>query len=239
MRGNPQIFIPLNKEPHHMKRGTKRVGSVANLPRPTFAEEKLLQAQGFKRIAGIDEVGRGALAGPVVAAAVILPLRLRAPWLKLVRDSKLLNASKRQLLSGHIRKIAVAFGIGTASHEIINTQGIVMATRLAMKLAVDQLSPPPESLLIDYMSLPEVPLHQQGIKDGDSLCFSIACASIVAKVARDQMMVELDGAYPGYGFASHKGYGTREHLACLSRNGASPIHRQSFQPVRDIIGRVI
>jgi len=206
---------------------------VISLQKPTFAEEKTLQAQGYQRIAGIDEVGRGALAGPVVAAAVILPLNIDTPWLNLVRDSKQLNPAKRQLLSNHIREIAVAIGIGRASHEIIDTQGIVRATRLAMKLAIDQLSPPPESLLIDYMYLPGVPLPQQGIKNGDSLCFSIACASIIAKVARDQMMVELDGTYPGYGLARHKGYGTGEHITCLHRWGASPIHRLSFRPVRE------
>ncbi len=206
---------------------------------PTFTEERLLQTQGYRRIAGIDEVGRGALAGPVVAAAVILPLRLKAPWLNLVRDSKLLNPARRQLLSDHISATAVGVGIGTVPVEIINTQGIVRATRLAMKRAIDQLSPPPESLLIDYMSLPEVPLPQQGIKDGDSLCFSIACASIVAKVARDQIMIELDGTYPGYGLARHKGYGTAEHIDSLRRWGASPIHRLSFQPVRDIVCRGI
>ncbi len=204
---------------------------------PTFTTEKMLEAQGYRRIAGIDEVGRGALAGPVVAAAVILPLNIDTPWLNLVRDSKQLNAARRQLLSNHIREIAVAIGIGMASHEIIDAQGIIRATRLAMKLAIDQLSPPPESLLIDYMSLPQVPLPQQGIKNGDSLCFSIACASIIAKVARDQMMIEFDGIYPGYGLARHKGYGTREHIACLHRWGASPIHRLSFQPVREMIAR--
>ncbi len=202
---------------------------------PTFAEEKILEAQGYQRIAGIDEVGRGALTGPVVAAAVILPCHLDAPWLNLVRDSKQLNPARRQLLSSHIREIAVAIGIGMASHEVIDARGIVRATRLAMKLAIDQLSPPPESLLIDYMSLPEVPLPQKGIKGGDSLCFSIACATIIATVARDQLMVALDRAYPGYGLAYHKGYGTREHLSCLCRLGPSPIHRQSFRPVRDIM----
>jgi ribonuclease HII len=108
-----------------------------------------------------------------------------------------------------------------------------------MKLAVDQLSPPPQSLLIDYMRLPEVRLPQKGITNGDNLCMSIACASIIAKVARDKLMVEFDRIYPGYGLAQHKGYGTKEHLACLSRLGPCPIHRQSFRPVRDIIGKII
>ncbi len=171
----------------------------------------------------------------MIAAAVILPHHIDTPWLSLVRDSKQLSPAKREILFHHIHKIAVAIGIGMASHEIIDTQGIVEATELAMKLAVEQLSPPPEALLIDYMCLPEVKLPQKGITHGDSLCFSIACASIIAKVTRDRLMVELDSAYPSYGLAQHKGYGTKEHLACLSRLGASSIHRRSFKPVKDVI----
>ena len=205
------------------------------MPMPSFAEEEMLEAQGYQCVAGVDEVGRGALAGPVVAAAVILPCHINAPWLNLVKDSKQLSPSRRQLLFHHIHEIAIAIGIGMAPHEVIDAQGIIRATRLAMKLAIDQLSPPPQSLLIDYMRLPEVSLPQKGIKNGDELCFSIACASIVAKVARDQLMIEMDRTYPGYGLARHKGYGTKEHLACLRRLGPSPIHRRSFQPVREVI----
>jgi len=202
---------------------------------PSFTEEKMLEAQGYQRIAGIDEVGRGALAGPVVAAAVILPCQIGAPWLDQVKDSKQLSPARRELLFHHIHEIAISIGIGMTPSEVIDAQGIIKATRLSMKLAIDQLSPPPESLLIDYMLLPEVLLPQKGIKDGDSICFSIACASIVAKVARDQLMIELDKTYPGYGLAQHKGYGTKEHLSCLRRLGPSPIHRRSFKPVRDIM----
>ncbi|MBI4284230.1 MAG: ribonuclease HII [Chloroflexi bacterium] len=202
---------------------------------PSFAEERILEAQGYQRIAGIDEAGRGALAGPVVAAAVILPHHINTTWLDLVRDSKLLSPARREMLFHHIHQIAVTVGVGLASHEVIDTQGIIKATQLAMKLAVDQLSPPAETLLIDYMHLPNVKLPQKGVTDGDSLCFSIACASIIAKVTRDQLMRALDRVYPGYGLADHKGYGTREHLAHLSQLGASPIHRQSFQPVKDVI----
>ncbi len=202
---------------------------------PSFTEEKMLEGQGYQRIAGVDEVGRGALAGPVVAAAVILPCRLDAPWLDRVRDSKQLSPTSRELLSHHIHQIAISVGIGMIPSEVIDAQGIIRATRLAMRLAIDQLSPPPESLLIDYMSLPEASLPQKGIKNGDSLCFSIACASIMAKVARDQLMVELDKTYPGYGLAQHKGYGTKQHLSCLRRLGPSPIHRHSFQPIKDLI----
>jgi len=202
---------------------------------PSFTEERILKAQGYRYIAGVDEAGRGALAGPVVAAAVILPHHIKAPWLSWVKDSKQLSPAKRELLFHHIHKIAVAIGIGLAGCEIIDSQGIIKATRLAMKSAIDQLSPPPETLLIDYMYLPEVKLPQKGIVDGDSRCFSIACASIIAKVTRDRLMVELDKAYPDYVFANHKGYGTSEHLACLSRLGPSPVHRQSFKPVKDMI----
>jgi ribonuclease HII len=202
---------------------------------PSFAEEEILAAQGYQRIAGIDEVGRGALAGPVVAAAVILPRHIDAPWLSEVRDSKQLTPAKRELLFHRIHEVAISIGVGLTPHHLIDAHGIVKATRLAMKLAVERLSPPAESLLIDYMRLPEVRLPQKGITNGDSLCFSIACASIIAKVARDRLMVEFDRIYPGYGLAQHKGYGTREHLECLTRLGPCPIHRQSFKPVREIM----
>jgi len=212
---------------------------INNLQRPSFIEEKKLEAQGYQLIAGVDEVGRGALAGPVVAAAVILPRHIDAPWLARVKDSKLLRPPERGYLFNCIQELAISIGIGMAPPEVIDSQGIIKATRLAMKLAIDQLSPPPESLLIDYMSLPEVTLPQRGIKNGDRLCFSIACASIMAKVARDQLMIELDGIHSGYGLAQHKGYGTEKHLSCLRRLGPSPIHRQSFKPVREIIWGVI
>jgi len=205
------------------------------LPKPTFAEEEALAKQGYRLIAGVDEAGRGALAGPVVAAAVILPCPVDAPWLSQVKDSKQLTPTRRELLFDNIREVAISIGIGIAPHEVIDKQGIIRATRLAMKQAIDQLSPTPESLLIDYMHLPEVKLPQKGIKNGDSLCFSIACASIIAKVTRDRLMVKLGINYPDYGLAQHKGYGTKEHMVCLQRLGPSPIHRQSFQPIKAII----
>ena len=206
-----------------------------NLRAPSFTEEKVLGAQGYRYIAGIDEAGRGSLAGPVVAAAVILPPDIDTPWIGEVRDSKQLSPSRRELLFHHIRKAAVAIGIGITQHETIDAEGIVKATQSAMKRAIDQLSPPPQFLLIDYMHLPRVLLPQKGITNGDSLCFSIACASIMAKVSRDHLMIELNGTYPGYGLARHKGYGTKEHLSCLHRLGPSSIHRQSFKPVREMI----
>jgi len=199
---------------------------------PSFTEEELLEAQGYRLIAGVDEVGRGALAGPVIAAAVILPGKIKAHWVNKVRDSKQLNSSTREFLFPYIQEIAVSIGIGTLSHQVIDAHGIAKATRLAMKLAVEQLSPPPQHLLIDYVRLPEVALPQKRITYGDSRCFSIACASIVAKVTRDRLMVELDRDYPGYALSRHKGYGTGLHLACLYRLGPSSIHRRSFQPLK-------
>lgn len=204
---------------------------------PSFIEEKKLAAQGYRFTAGIDEVGRGALAGPVVAAAVILPCRLKAPWLNQVRDSKLLTPDKREYLFDHIHEIAVSVSIGIVSHQIIDTRNILRATHLAMMQAISQLSPEPDSLLIDYLRLPDVSLHQKGIVNGDGLCFSIACASIIAKVTRDRLMKEMDTVYPGYGLAKHKGYWTEEHVANLNRLGPSPIHRRSFHPVKGMLLR--
>jgi len=208
---------------------------IDSLRIPSFTEESLLAEQGYRYIAGLDEVGRGALAGPVVAAAVIIPHQIDAPWLSRVKDSKQLGLATREFLFHHIHELAISVGIGVISHEVVDTQGIIKATRLAMKLAVDQLSPPAEALLIDYLLLPEVKLPQKGVIGGDQTCFSIACASIMAKVTRDRLMVDLDKDYPGYKLAQHKGYGTSEHLACLCRLGPSPIHRCSFRPVRGLV----
>ena len=202
---------------------------------PTFIEEELLAAQGLQHVAGIDEAGRGPLAGPVVAAAVILPRGFNTPWLGMVRDSKQLSGTTRELLYEYIYKTALSVGLGFCDSETIDQRGIVVATRLAMKQAVRQLQPPAESLLIDYISLPEVELPQKAITHGDGVCFSIACASIVAKVTRDRMMVEFDEVYPGYGFRNHKGYGTPKHFSCLQKLGPCPIHRRSFQPVTSMV----
>jgi ribonuclease HII len=198
---------------------------------PTFDEEKLLEAQGYRLVAGVDETGRGALAGPVVAAAVILPCGIEEVWLEWVRDSKVLVRARRELLLEHISRAAVSLAFAMVDNQTIDSRGIATATRLAMKEAVEKLLPEPQHLLIDYFRLPEVALPQKGVLDGDALCYSIACASIVAKVARDRLMVQLDSLYPGYGFAHHKGYGTREHLDCLQKLGPSPVHRRSFRPV--------
>ncbi|MBI4217155.1 MAG: ribonuclease HII [Chloroflexi bacterium] len=198
---------------------------------PDGREEETLGQQGFCRIAGIDEVGRGPLAGPVMAAAVILPPGLKRPWLCRVRDSKELSPRQRESLAGLIQQDALAVGLGMVEPSFIDRHGIVPATRRAMALAVGQLSPAPDYLLIDALALPEAALPQKAIIHGDALCYSIAAASIVAKVSRDHLMQEMEAAYPGYGFARHKGYGTAAHLECLRRLGPCPIHRRSFAPL--------
>jgi ribonuclease HII len=199
-----------------------------------FAEEEQCEDQGYHLIAGIDEVGRGCLAGPVVAAAVMIPRGKRCSWFKKVRDSKLLTPQQREYLSPLIFEAAISVGTGVVDSYLIDSLGMTRAVRMAMKIAVDRLFPPPQYVLIDYMTVPDLSIPQKGIENGDTLCFSIACASIVAKVFRDHMMVDLDKKYPGYGLARHKGYGTEEHVACLRKLGPSKIHRRLFQPVRNL-----
>ncbi|MBI4328324.1 MAG: ribonuclease HII [Chloroflexi bacterium] len=200
-------------------------------PTPTLAYEDELRSAGYARIAGLDEAGRGPLAGPVAAAAVILPADTSLPWLARVNDSKLLSAKVREELVPLILAQA-AVGLGMVSSATIDEAGIVQATKLAMLRALDALGALPQALLIDAVPLREAGLPYRAIVHGDSLSSSVACASIVAKVARDRIMVELDSRYPGYGFARHKGYGTPEHLAALARLGPSPVHRRTFAPVR-------
>jgi len=200
---------------------------------PTFDEEEKLIARGYRVIAGVDEVGRGPLAGPVVAAAVILPWGKQPSWLSRVRDSKQLTPSQRESIFDRITESGVAYGLGMVSHEVIDKRGIAPATRLAMRYAIEQLSTCPDYLLIDFMQLPAIRIPQKSVVNGDSICLSIAAASIVAKVSRDRLMVELDNQFPGYGLAQHKGYGTPEHLEALQRLGPCPIHRKTFMPVRD------
>lgn len=199
---------------------------------PSFVEESRLAEQGYRFISGIDEVGRGPLAGPVLAAAVILPLNLDAPWLPLVHDSKKLTPKRRVSLFPLIEAAAIAIGVGYASPEVIDAKGIVRATKIAMCSAVARLPQAPDFLLIDFVALPELALSQTSLVKGDNRSLSIACASIIAKVTRDRIMVELDKEYPGYGFARHKGYATMEHLLNLRRLGVCPIHRKCFAPVR-------
>lgn len=202
---------------------------------PNLDEEDKLKSQGYELIAGIDEVGRGALAGPVVASAVILPHLANLPWLEMVRDSKELTSRKRESLFELINREAVAVGIGIVPSQVIDSINILKATKLAMFQAVEELPKQPHFLIIDRVTLSQCPIPQRGITRGDKLCLSIACASIVAKVTRDHIMGEFDQIYPGYGFAQHKGYGTGRHISCLRKLGPSPIHRLYFAPVRDII----
>jgi ribonuclease HII len=200
---------------------------------PTLDWEKRLWAGGYRQVAGLDEAGRGAWAGPVVAAAVILPpddLDL-ARRLAGVRDSKTLPAARREVLWATIGRYAVAVGVGVVPADEIDALGIIAATRRAMALALQALSTPADYLLIDHLRLPDQPLPQQHPPKGDAHILSIAAASIVAKVSRDRLMVELDACFPGYGFARHKGYGTAQHRAALYALGPCAIHRRSFAPL--------
>lgn len=201
---------------------------------PTLAYEMRLWDAGYRFVAGLDEAGRGSWAGPVVAAAVILPPnqpRLAAA-LSGVRDSKTLTAARREMLLAVIENLALAWGVGAVPPREIDSLGIVPATCKAMALALQALSTPADHLLIDYLSLPDLPLPQISLPKGDALVLSIAAASIVAKVHRDRMMVDLDAQFPGYSLGRHKGYGTPQHQAALSNLGPCPAHRLSFAPLQ-------
>lgn len=195
-----------------------------------LAYEKELYAQGIELIAGVDEVGRGPLAGPVVAAAVILPKACKIPGLN---DSKKIPKAKHKEIYEAVLKNAIAIGVGVKDNHVIDQVNIYEATKLAMMEAVGQLKPQPQHLLIDAMKL-DLPISQTSIIKGDANSLSIAAASIVAKVTRDQMMEEFDKEYPGYDFAKNAGYGTTNHLAGLHRLGVTPIHRRSFEPVKSM-----
>ena len=195
-----------------------------------LAYEKELYAQGIDLIAGVDEVGRGPLAGPVVAAAVILPKACKIPGLN---DSKKIPKSKHKEIYEAVLQNAIAIGIGVKDNQVIDQVNIYEATKLAMMEAIGQLEPQPQHLLIDAMRL-DLPISQTSIIKGDANSLSIAAASIVAKVTRDQMMEEFDREYPGYDFAQNAGYGTAKHLAGLDKLGVTPIHRRSFEPVKSM-----
>ncbi|HKZ50657.1 MAG TPA: ribonuclease HII [Dehalococcoidia bacterium] len=200
---------------------------------PTLIFEREEWAAGRRWVAGIDEVGRGPLAGPVMAAAVVLNPGVDLARIQGVRDSKLLTPQQREALAPLIRRDALAVGLGQAGPEEVDSVGIVEATRLAMLRALAGLPLTPHSLLIDALTLPTCLLPQRAIIHGDRLCLSIACASIVAKVARDRLMAEMEKCYPGYGFARHKGYPTPQHQQALASLGPCPLHRRSFRPVRE------
>ena len=187
--------------------------------------EEELFAQGYQLICGVDEAGRGPLAGPVCAAAVILPAHLEIPGLD---DSKKLSDKRRRELFPIIKEQAIAYGIGLASHEEIDEINILQATFLAMERAITQLKVKPEFALIDGNREKDFGLPVKTVVKGDSLSANIAAASILAKVTRDNLMVEMAETYPQYGFEIHKGYGTKAHYAALREHGASPIHRMTF-----------
>ena len=187
-------------------------------------------ARGIELIAGVDEVGRGPLAGPVVAAAVILPKGSKIPGLN---DSKKIPKSKHKEIYEAVLQEAIAIGIGVKDNQVIDQVNIYEATKLAMMEAIGQLDPQPQHLLIDAMKL-DLSIPQTSIIKGDANSLSIAAASIVAKVTRDQMMEDLDQLYPGYDFAQNAGYGTAKHLAGLQKLGVTPIHRRSFEPVKSM-----
>jgi ribonuclease HII len=204
---------------------------------PTLEVELALHAQGLRLIAGLDEVGRGALAGPVVAAAVVLPLDRPdlTDALAGVRDSKEVPPQEREALFEVIRRTALAVGVGVSAPSVVDRQGIVPATRRAMRSALRRLSLRPACLVIDHLKLSEVPLPQVCFPKADARSLSVAAASIVAKVSRDRWMVLLDACYPGYGFAAHKGYCTAAHRAAIARLGPCRIHRSTFEPIKTLV----
>ena len=200
-----------------------------------LSHEYELRRAGFRRIAGLDEVGRGSLAGPVVAAAVMLPAR---PRIRGLRDSKVLSRARREQLYEDITARAEAIGVGCVEVEVIDRINILEATRLAMREALAHLPQPPDHLLIDALTIREAAYPQRAIIDGDAISASIAAASIIAKVTRDRICDEMDARFPAYGFARHKGYATRRHYDALIREGPCEWHRRSFAPVRMLLAGV-
>jgi ribonuclease HII len=200
---------------------------------PTLETELLFWDKGHTYIAGLDEAGRGAWAGPVYAAAVVLPLVDEVPdALREIRDSKTLSARQREAAFEQISASALALGIGWATAEEIDARGIVPATRLAMRRALKALDVTADALIIDALALPTVPLPQRYFPRADALSLSVAAAGIVAKVSRDRWMAaDAECDFPGYGFAQHKGYGTAKHRTALNDLGPCPIHRQTFRPI--------
>lgn len=197
-----------------------------------WASERTAREMGYQVVAGIDEVGLGPLAGPAVAAAVVLPIGARLPGLD---DSKKLTAAERERVDRAIRRHAVAVGVGMAGPDVIDGQGLIRARQLAMQRAVEGLQLPAEYLLVDAWDVPDLALPQMCVVKGDAVCASIMAASIVAKVHRDSLMIAYDLEYPGYGFAVHKGYATRAHQQALRMLGPSPIHRMSWAPIRAVL----
>ena len=198
---------------------------------PDFELETRLHRSGYIAVAGLDEVGRGTLAGPVAAGAVILPKKPRRKLFNLVRDSKQMSAPQRDEAYDLITKAARSCAVGWADASEIDRYGIVPSVRLAMRRALGRLDERAQHLLIDALALPSTNLPQTSIVRGDSKSLSIAAASVIAKVERDRFMIDLAESYPGYGFESHKGYGTQQHLEAIRELGPSPSHRMTFRPV--------
>ncbi|MBC1425197.1 ribonuclease HII [Listeria seeligeri] len=221
-KGVQKLLISLQKK------WEKEAKLVQKLTKMKQYENDLYQ-QGYKCIAGVDEVGRGPLAGPVVAAAVILPEDFSVVG---INDSKQLSELKRETLFELIKQQAIAVGVGIIEHDVIDEVNIYEATKLAMRMALDELDPSPDFILIDAMPLKYTEAELSLIK-GDTKSISIAAASIIAKVTRDRLMKDYDVAYPGYDFLHNMGYGTKNHLNGLNTNGVCPIHRLSFAPVKE------
>lgn len=192
--------------------------------------ELVCQQSGYKQIAGVDEAGRGALAGPVIAAAVILPIDCSLDGLN---DSKQLSPKQRDRLSDEIHRVAVAVGVGAIDNQVIDRLNILNATLLAMKAAVENLTLQPDYLLVDGLYLPQIDIPGEAIPKGDSRSYSVAAASIIAKTTRDKLMIALDRTYPNYGFLKHKGYPTAQHRRAIAEFGASDIHRHTFKLLPD------
>lgn len=203
--------------------------------RPTRRRELQHRRTGARVIVGLDEVGRGPLAGPLVSAAVSLPLDHRPAWLSELRDSKQLSPRQRERIAEKVRGGALQYGVGWVHAAELDRLGMTSALRLAARRAIEQLPTPPDMVLADGRDNLHLPWPAESIIKGDASVASIAAASIVAKTARDAWMIELDQRYPDYGFARHKGYGTAEHLRALSELGPCPDHRRSFAPVAELL----
>jgi len=203
--------------------------------RPTFLEEQKLWNSGYKFIAGLDEVGRGTIAGPVVTGIVVLPESLSGEWVSHINDSKRMTPKRRQYVLGHLQDSAIALQTGISSVEEVDQLGIVEAVQLAMKRSVCSIQITPQFLLMDAFELNGIDIPQKAIVKGDTLSMSIAAASILAKETRDSLMVGFHEKFPQYGFDSHKGYGTKKHIEALKLYGPCPLHRKTFRPVSEYI----
>ena len=225
---NLLLFLPTLSENPQLPKTTRTL--------PDFSIETGITNSSKLLIAGVDEVGRGTLAGPVLAAAAILPGPVPEEYRPIINDSKALSASQRERAFAWLVNWCVSYGVGASTADEIDAIGIVPATKQAMSRAITILEPQPDHLIIDAVDLDSITIPQTSIIKADSRSQSVAAASIIAKVTRDRLMANVfDSEYPGYGFAAHKGYGTAIHMSALQKLGASPIHRRSFKPVKDVL----